>query len=597
MSAQDPAGPEEASDADRTETIEGTRSAIAQMLRQLDIECLVIVDDDIENDASDDSLKSVLANIPQLRDELKRIAASDDEYGFLGADGELLDDDELRGELEAAWNRLRPDELSLLQAQKPHERERLSPLTDVKNLLPTFVDFKPLSVAEWLATNEALLAPGHPPTLVFFDRNLTKARLGKKGGDSLAKKVALASDPAVFSGILTQDAPDPETEVTITEELRTKHKVLVPALGKHRTSDPQDFAAGLQLFLHIRSLDVIKSHALNALKAAFPEVRARVESVGYSAMLASAKSAVDEGLFEGDGLLRIARNELRRRTTEHLHTGLPAKEQQAIRDATLGSITGALPRSPQSDHLIRDERFDSASYLSEFHVPTDIGDIFELTSREGEKDYYLLLAQPCDLMVRRDGRRTDSGRPFVLAKLEEQPRGSTTNENRRVEIGAILDDDRIWCAKIKSTIYLSPQLLDACVLSPDGRARLRPVSSIAPHPSAGWEKMHTKIDAWCKARLAEARRTTDLLPTESPFEGRDAVIAALRERAFGQMFVDGRISLTVSEHGQAVVAGIRRVASLTGDRARALLVQLSQDASRPDVSSELLWTDETANAN
>ncbi|MBM7793051.1 hypothetical protein [Paenarthrobacter ilicis] len=569
-------------------------AAIAQLLEQLGIQTIIIVDDDFDGADDDSRLAEALANITSLREQLHELGRDHDEYDLLDIDGELLANEELREQLQAIWSRLSKEEKFTLRAELETDgpdRHSISALRSVLHLLPTTVTHKPLTVAEWLETSEELLGDGSSGMLIFFDRNLTNAALGHKGGDDMVRKLYARNLQGVFSGIFTQDATDEAMEIGISEELTNEIGKAVPVLGKWRANSPESFIAGLQVFLHITSLQAVKTHVVTALQSAFDDAKAYLGDVGFYTILASAASAHDEGVLEVDGLLRMTRNHFRKQTERYLRVGSPSEALGRIRKATTKPISSQIPLTPSAASHVIDECFDSQEYLAECNVPTDVGDIYEVSGRGNETTYYILLAQPCDLMVRTSGKRANSPDSFTLARLV--PEDSTTGDSERlISIGTMLSgDNRSWAVNLAKRIYLPPQVLDSCVFDAEGRGILRSKNSYNGDYSAlpiGWQSMPNKIDSWRSEKVRDVRVLRKLLPPKKDFKDRDKIVCALNERALGSSFTDGTISVDIDENTSVITTGIRRISRLVESRSKALLLQYSHYQARPDTPNVLL---------
>ncbi|MDU0346470.1 hypothetical protein RWH44_12260 [Microbacterium sp. KSW2-29] len=568
------------------------RNAISELLQQLKITRLLVIDDDLDAEADQQNLIDVKVGYLDVRAELSAAAA------IHGID-ELVEDsrdsslgDEIRDDIDSLWQDLdNTEKLSIIRAlPAPDDTPRnLATLDAIKPYLPRRVEYIPLSVAEWRAQRDTLLSEGHPGTLIFFDRNLSRANAGPTGGDDFIRELHETERSGVYCGILTQDARGPEAEVKVSEELRSKIKKAIPAIGKDRVRAPQDFVEGLRFFLHVTELARVKEHTNGALAEAFRETQDFLEGIGYYVILASAASAYDEGVFEGDGLLRLARSYFRRRTEKHLAHNPPTSEMERLRRAAARTISDVLPRSSDTRALEWGERFDDTADLIAAKSATEVGDIYELTGRDGRTGHAILLAQSCDLMVRKNGERAHAPTAFTLAMLEEEPRITDGSAARLFPVGTLRPETKARLfANLARRIYLPPQVLDACVLSTDGSSKIN--KSLAnPHAlSAGWAKIPKKLRDWTASRVKTAEASIVLLPAKDQFAERAQVAERLYEAAFGQLFVDGTISLQVTADTGAVTFGVRRVSRLVEAHAKALLVQLSQYQSRPDTPAEIM---------
>ena len=56
--------------------------------------------------------------------------------------------------------------------------------------------------------------------------------------------------------------------------------------------------------------------------------------------------------------------------------------------------------SLEAERLYQREVYEDAEYLSRLHTPIELGDLFR---KENGSKRFVLVAQPCDLMVRNDG--------------------------------------------------------------------------------------------------------------------------------------------------------------------------------------------------
>ena len=58
------------------------------------------------------------------------------------------------------------------------------------------------------------------------------------------------------------------------------------------------------------------------------------------------------------------------------------------------------PITPNAWEIQHKELYENPSYINKNHLPIELGDIFKKGSKK-----YILLAQPCDLMIRSNGKR------------------------------------------------------------------------------------------------------------------------------------------------------------------------------------------------
>ena len=139
------------------------------------------------------------------------------------------------------------------------------------------------------------------------------------------------------------------------------------------------------------------------------------------------KSSREQNVWEPDTLLRVFGILMRREARSRLHTDeefLPAVETaRRVSDAP-DRIVKALEEDGDSIEALEMQRFEiyeSGDELNRFRTPIDLGDIFRIGP--GGK-LCMLLVQPCDLVVRKDGKRNyETGKLRRMATVAELERG------------------------------------------------------------------------------------------------------------------------------------------------------------------------------
>jgi len=191
-------------------------------------------------------------------------------------------------------------------------------------------------------------------------------------------------------------------------------------------------------------------------------------------------------------------------------------------------------------------------------------------------------------MVRSDGKRYPTPTTFTLAELKIIQPASANDAGRLAAIGRFKQgSEDIWGADLSRRIYLSPQLLDACVLDENGLSILRPGARPNLALTVGWEKMPNKIDAWRKQKVGLARGLRKLLP-DPDFDGKEVLIAALDRSVFGTSFQDQSITVSIDMSDSSITTGIRRIARLVEGHARRVLILNSTYQARPDSPADMV---------
>ena len=139
------------------------------------------------------------------------------------------------------------------------------------------------------------------------------------------------------------------------------------------------------------------------------------------------------------------------------------------------------------------EVYEDGLGLNALHSSLNSGDIFE--TQVGAKDRYIFLAQPCDLMIRDNGRRRAEVGLLVL--VIEAPPSATADagsSNRFFDIKGVFGPDRSWRVDFQSHIVVDLDVLDLTVFNQDGSVQLRndqPAPTIAL--PQGWQRRMNRI--------------------------------------------------------------------------------------------------------
>lgn len=571
------------------ETVPEGNQLIAELLAQLDIRRLVVVDDIFDRALDEDFKAEALADIPRFRDNLRSLLARrSSDWGLLD-DGQLVEDnDEVRQVLRDHWQDLSAAELAVIKSWYKDPSDPADKLASVQGLvglpalIPAEVEYRPMTVASWREKSATLFGEDSPPTLVFFDRDFGDLG-GTHGGDQLLRELLAQGHDDVHCGLFTHDAPTVEREIEIAEQVQEPGAQVVSVLGKRRVEDATLLAEGLRVFLHTRDLSTLKQHAADVLTRAVGDAQQYLASIGYYAIMASAEAARSEGQFENDGLFRIAEAKLRRQLVVRFREDPPLTAIARIRAAAKTKI---VPYSPSASAYEWAERFDSKEFLAQSNRPLELGDIFKVTDTVGESRFYMLLMQPCDLMVRSDGTRSNKQSHFTLAEVRRMEPEQSGEDGRWVRIGRLVEGEAsMWGVDMAKRLSIPTQFLDACVLDPDGRAVLRPAFDVDPAASQGWSRVPSKLVSWRKDRIGAAAALTKLLP--KGFEGRESVRHALQMGVLGPEFVSGQIAATMNENKGVIDAQIERDCRLVESHARAVLQRWAAYLARPDSPGDL----------
>jgi hypothetical protein len=135
----------------------------------------------------------------------------------------------------------------------------------------------------------------------------------------------------------------------------------------------------------------------------------------------------------------------------------------------------------------RDEVFDDGSRLNALRSPLACGDVFR---KDESNHYWILLAQPCDLIVRPDGtRKADEG---FLVRLTNSYTPAAGSEGHRYFDLPALEGTDLWAVDFRSWVSVSLECLEWTAFNTDGRVALTKATTPPAGLLPGWEKRFDK---------------------------------------------------------------------------------------------------------
>ncbi|MYE99134.1 MAG: hypothetical protein F4234_02960 [Gammaproteobacteria bacterium] len=144
-------------------------------------------------------------------------------------------------------------------------------------------------------------------------------------------------------------------------------------------------------------------------------------------------------------------------------------------------IANALKSSRESKAAVETQRFEmyeQGDELNSFHAPLELGDIFTKISNNKQ---YILLTQPCDLMVRGNGKRSYDDKMGRTGTLIELVMDSGKKTVSREELRFFHEGTgQSAYANLAKPHQVQLSVLDLCVYTADGVAEIDVVDSLCP---------------------------------------------------------------------------------------------------------------------
>lgn len=441
-----------------------------------------------------------------------------------------------------------------------------------------------LSPTEWGQQQEQLLEESQATrTLFIFDRDLSRAGGDPESGIKIiASLLARSETESVLCGLLTHTV-EPATQPEQWAELSSAHSipmdrfVVIPKL--HLSKAPMLFAQMLKHAALAPEFTELKGKAKDIIRLAADVAAAKVDQVRIHDLDHMVfRVSADEGLWEPEMLFRLHALFHRLEARRLAHEGGELEKLAERLRVVSGIPTDCGDCDPPSSAwlLQQQELYELDEHINRYHLPIEVGDIFERTGVNSPKRF-VLLAQPCDLMVRGDGERHPEMRRVPLVEIvpaterpqytEEMPCfGQSASEH--------------WYVKLRMVHYVRPCILDLCVFNQDGTAVL-PVGGTAPsgvRPS--WKARFTVLARYIGRNVRKA----DLL---APVNAEAPVVVQTKQhlsRELGGLLFDDDLfkGTLVNENGvRSVKYDCRRVGRISRARAMGLLLSYTGTLGRP----------------
>lgn len=535
-----------------SQEVEEARTAVRALLERAQIKRVVCVDDGFAGTVGD-----VLVACEVLEEEASKIA----HLGGLAFDEPR---EVWEPEVKERWNALQLSERSICLADARQrmgvgdEDEQLN-AGALGALLPEAVAFVPATPEDWdggLAT-EVVAQAGELPTLVLFDRDMGQVDGVRLVADLFDKD----STQTLWSGLLTHTVTK-EQEHEVWAELCREPGVypdrFIVLSKQHLGPNPHTFPQSLKVTLMAPPASALRQRVADAINqavgVALTELMRFSPQEFESVVFASSAS---EGVWEPDTLLRLYNVCIRNSVRTSLHASPEvARHTQTLR--RLAEIpTAPTPTTIRSRDIHRREIYEDREHLNGVHLPVELGDVFTLPN----STEFVLVEQPCDLMVRGAGRRAPELVYVRLARLVDDGQGRSDV----FELPVYREDGSSAWAHFGRTEIVAIQAVDYCVFGADGRSELD-LDAEAPYGLwPAWTERHRRL-------VKDGRKTVTAVGDKTGAD-RMALVEA-RLRAGRTDSVKGEVD------GNTIRYTLRRTNRLLSPYARALLTRYALHTAR-----------------
>ena len=372
-----------------------------------------------------------------------------------------------------------------------------------------------LSLSEWREQGANLLVDVKAKnTLLFFDRDFSREEAGAEN-EGLKQIRDVQSKNVGYCGLITHTIPledEYEAWIRLSEQHGIAPDKFIIVAKERLNKESPDFYGFLSM-LRVAALSGryarVKSRAWSIFENSLSEARKGMERLSVldfdRVVFASSRN---EGVWEPDTLFRVFGILMRRKARSLLlEDDEIADAVEAARSVSAAPerITRALEAHKDSNEALRIQRFeiyDAGNELNVFHAPIDLGDIFEFGLSE---KHYILLAQPCDLIVRKNGMRNHEDNRFGrTAALVELVLGTVEKRESWGQLPFYEEKTgESAFANFAKVRHVPLAVLDLCTVRSDGSAGIdvsagRPNLLIEP-----WKVRHGKLCKYFEKALVQ----------------------------------------------------------------------------------------------
>jgi len=434
-----------------------------------------------------------------------------------------------------------------------------------------FCELKELLPSEWDAQKQQLIEESATKiTLFLFDRHLSGEgeNDGKDAGIKLLEE-AIESEKTIC-GILSSTIQIDE-EYEQWNEFIAEHNIpadrFVLISKEHLEADESKlgFARMIKLAVLNSPCKQLADLVVQAIKSGVADAHKDVSEIRiYDFEDIVFRKSRDEGEWEPDTLYRIFGLFQKGKVRQQIKGNTDIQKLvQKIRSVLDIQTHTSFSSRPTSWKIQRMDWYEDAADLNAHNVPISLGDIFE---KPGGKRF-VLLAQPCDLMIRSDGKRAYGLSEVYLAEIFK----SEEHHDGEFELKYFDQNDgtsHFVRFGFRHAVFLD--MLDLCAINADGVARyikemkapeimIRSLKERIQKLSGGYEAAIAKISA-----LEYKQRTKEAVRELTPPSSSQALFAS-----------------TFEAKPPAIVYQCKRVGRISSPYSDALLSAFCAHLSRP----------------
>lgn len=367
-----------------------------------------------------------------------------------------------------------------------------------------------LSLTEWKERSaELIVAANEGATLFLFDQDMRGNEGRKDEGMNIISDLLKnhCQQGPVYFGLFSNTVG--------AEDEHVHHVAFMNEFGLQEMGDrfavisksgldtqPRSLACRLKRVAISPRCSALKTGIFTAVEKAMVQAKKDVEGLHiYDFEHLVFRSSYNEGVWEVDTLLRLFSVFFRESARA------TAASDVAIRKAAedVRSVV-SYPYRPNDApaarvrEIARLELYETGEYLRTHRIPIELGDIFR---KKGGKQQWMLLEQPCDLMVR--GGVDNKGKrnvEFVTFAAIEFLKGDAPQAMVKLDYYSDEKDKEAY-VRLEKCMTVPVCILDLCVCSDDGVARIEVDKACPEGMIPSWQERYKILQRKAAALVAQ----------------------------------------------------------------------------------------------
>jgi hypothetical protein len=476
------------------------------LLFESDINKVVYVDDLFGQVAN---VEEVIAICWHERAESKQIAGKIPRFKKFN----FSNQDALSNQIRNAWDKISSEEQELIYHRcteingNKYDFDAKLKLNEIISQALSNDCLIELSLKEWRNEKSELLKNSDfQNTLFLIDEDFSKEGGGEKEGLEIIYEIIKSNEKSrPKCGLLSHNYNENnEFEVwkMYAEELSIDQDCFFLIPKNKLKKEGLEFIRSLKLLILNKDCNELKLTTKNVLNNSFQEAIEKIEKINIVDFENIVfKQSNREGIWEPDSLLKmfthfygqIARNNAIK--TKKLWS--QSSKIRKISGLPYGRDYNRLDPTGLTWKQEREEIYESPDYFNSLHLPIELGDIFQdlITQK-----CYIIISQPCDLMVRNNGKRAlDFITVGEILNKEEQSQFS-------YKLPLFNEDNGEHAYVSLRTVDIRALILDLCVFNSSGEARFKSNQECAKIMFPAWKKRIDLIHGALNLSLEKAEK-------------------------------------------------------------------------------------------